>query len=1252
MPPPSISDATLGSRFWINTDFSMAARPVAANNERTVDVATVNKHNSNIFTFVNAGGDSMAKNAIGKAELFAATHTLSIDDEVHEQIRADNNYNALIGDENTKNEILDAAVEAFRAKNEGVDEAAAREVCNTAFRKLLASQEFTDRAKVTAADLNRDNGGIKLDAEGIASLKNATAGLAHMIRNGQISEKAVIFLADGNFYDAANRTDMLRLAAESAKKVKSIFIGEERVEALVTNCLIYLRDNAHLSEDRADEVAQKINTLRQLQANVINARKAATACIKTNYLLTDPTGDQKKDSKFQKNQIDEIRNSLRAFRYDLDRHFNARMGTMEKFRRWADDKFSSTVENRMTEAQMQAIEDADTAFNTLLTEIREDMGIDTEIVENEPAGNYANATDKDLTNSSKVSFRASAKAATHLSHLTNDRIRYHYSGIEKRNEESAQAIRNALGDISKNTGSRTVTLRVSADFVAKLGIPGVTKASLNAGGAIDVQAEVSVSNKDGTVSVSYSVGLKGHAGVSVKVGVDPDDDKLTDGQRSGLGAKAGADANANVRRKTTKVYANLEEFIRDTSKYSPLVNPQISDMFLRYGGAAIRGIGRVFLAGATVLGLRISRSRMDQLDYSRELRNRNVFGPLAGVFAKKRNVEMIGERKGYAFGLGAKVSAEGGIYVTENGEASSNLSGSVAIGYDYTREFGVKNKSYASFATSFSNCSANYLTTRFDNEIAAQEGVLGIGNQWAENLSGVVNGAQIGNQPDNATAIKDAINSVSELLTALEDSAIGKTDDNTEFWDSFAAKARLLAVATALLSKRAEALNVAIEGAADAKAAAKAAVDYIIPRLANPVVKVPDKIYRSRFFDVFDLGNPPTSKHTAYFEFSMEVFKKVTDDLVKTGSGSLQDLVGDSNSTGTVKAGRELVGTVVEGVGTDFMDAARDVPPIPSKFQVRYTRTNFVGSKPDKRPWMVDPSHTLDIRINSGFTLGLIVNAIARSKTKKYSGLGDEEVAKVEVLDAFKTLMKDTAKSAAEAAAVDSIIPLMDLSLGELAKKYSCFDAILGGAHSFDEKMKADHDSTTEAMKTIRFNYSADGRLTGFALIDDTEYASTLKFDPVPMVEVSVSLESKTSVGVYSVLTTPNPNKLMSCASDYIAGGNISGFKGLLANNKIGVKRLVKAGRAVPGDVPGDKYWQKDCTSMKNLMADLAIKIGELKSKGGKAAQDAAKLHTAYKEIVPRMITQPDDITDEAAIALANDFFLLAANVYNLNAIS
>ena len=490
-----INDKVLGSRFWLVNDFQPLQQNDNASNVANAPVRRQNpaanvKHDATVFSFVTNGNDGMVKSAINKAEIFAASHTLSEEERNLETVKANNNKRYLLGDEDAVNAFLDEVKGLYTSRfgEDGVN------LCTTALNKLMVTREFDERAKIAR------NKGV-LGQTGLEALKNAVLGLAHMLQEEKISENAVVILADSNIYDASNKADMLKLAADSAKKTRELFIGEKRFNALIQLCEDNLNHAENLSQEEINNIRAEIAELRTLANEAMAFRRLASSGIKTDYKFTDETGKETSDSKFQEKQIKQIRESLRAFRYDLDQLRGAHMGTMERMRRFFDNSFSYYSGTRISEQMYTQMQDADNIFNQKLrliqTRILGHAAPEPQLDANNP---YAGATDEVVLGDT-ISLEASAKAATHLSHLTNDRIRYHRSGAEKRVEANAKAIRDELGDIAESSGERTVTFRAGADFLFDLNL-GFAEAEAKAGITGKVSAQIKVNNNDGTVSVT------------------------------------------------------------------------------------------------------------------------------------------------------------------------------------------------------------------------------------------------------------------------------------------------------------------------------------------------------------------------------------------------------------------------------------------------------------------------------------------------------------------------------------------------------------------------------------------------------------------------------------------------------------------------------------------------------------------------------------------------------------------------------
>ena len=1215
-----VSDSTLGRRFWSVNDFSKLAGPNALNPANPADAKKIEENNTlspKIISFVDAGGDTMAQSAINKAQIFAANHTLNAEDLQTEADKAANNLRELVGHEAEVNSLVDEVADVFVQRNEGVTLEEAKAVCRTALDKLMATKEFDTRAHAPLPQ-NAQNGSRRLGDAGLNSLKNAMLGLAEMLSTGTISEKAVVVLADGKFYDASNRSDLLRLTADSAQKVKEIFIGEARYDALIRQCRQKLEElGNNITDAKKNAIELKIANLEQLRNEAVSQRRQAASCIKTDYSIHDDSGKVKDDSKFQKQQLDKIRDSLRAFRYDIDRARGVGMGIMEWVRRKFDNIRSNLSGPRISTVQYLQIKATDNTFNDRLKEIREELfGPQLQNHPNQPENVYDIAS-AEVGQEDLIDTDASAKAATELSHLTNDRIRYHYSGVEKLEKEHYDVIDEQLGDVAERGGERTVKLRAGIHALVNLGFL-VSNLKGKAGGSFEVQAKVKVDNASGTVNVTYSIGGKGELSGSMRLGANPE----KEGSMPGLGGKVEGKASLGLTRSVTKTYASLEEFAKTISKLNILMTPRPREVFYAWGKAALKGIGQLFVLGATVAGFRIHHTRMDQHAYSATLRNRNIFGNMSGIFLKKRNIELLGERKSVSFGGALQGKAEGGLYFDADGSLDSNLEGELSGSIDYSREISVSGKIYTSFAKSLMECSEAHLKKRFDKDAAEIDGA------WKNSLVQIERDGK-----NNQQAITKALADLHAKLTELEDSVLGDGKKDDAFWNDFANKARLLAIATALLTKRADALDEGAEGTADAKAAAKAAGEYIIPRLANPVVKIPSQIYHERFFDITEVTAPRISKTV--------VTASATYDALGSKTDALQNYIGiGDEAKGTV------VGDLLNPVANEATGIAKENIGLSGTLQLRYTRESVVSKHKDKRPWLNSGKRIFDIRLPVNMPFRFAVDIIARYAIKSKAGL--DKVDKSMWLKEFKDGLTDGLKNSAEDIAIEDVPQLLDMSLGQLAEKYPAVGKLLGGINFLKDKHAADYTFKDDTFKTLSFELDDNWRFTSFKVTDDYDTEGKAVLTPEEYVSVEFSLSSKTSYDNWKIFTKPKPTTLMKRAADYAIAGNPEGFVNFLMRSKNGVLRLMDAGVANAPNRPKDEYWQRDVGAMQRTITECTSHLDLLVNGNDAIAEQAKELRQTFTNLVASVRNPPADIEPEERIKLAARFFTAAAQIYTL----
>ena len=1227
-----INDKVLGSRFWVANDFQPLQQNDNASNVANAQLiqhrpAIKVKHDSTAFSFATNGEDAMVKSAINKAEIFAASHTLSEEERNQETAKANNNKQYLLGDDDAVQQFLDD-VNALYADKFGENGA---NFCATALNKLMVTHEFDERAKI-ARNNNRLLGG-----DGLESLKNAVLGLARMLQEGKISENAVVVLADSNIYDASNKADLLRLVADSAQKTRELFIGEKRFNALIQLCENNLHNNGHnLTPEEINTIRALIEQLKEFAKEAIACRRQASSGIKTNYKFTDDTGKVKSDSDFQEKQIKQIRESLRAFRYDLDQRRGVSMGIMERMRRSSDNTFSLFSGTRIDRQMYTQMQVADNRFNDLLKLIQlRTMGNNAPEPQLDANNPYAGTSDEVVLGDT-ISLDASAKAATHLSHLTNDRIRYHWSGAEKRVEANAKAIKKELGDIAESSGERTVTFRAGADFLFDLNL-GFAEAEAKAGGAIKVSAQIKVNNNDGTVSVTYSKGLDLHAKAGVTLGVDRD--KKGDNLKDGMGVNIGAGVNVEGQHSVTKTYANLDEFIRTASKYNLVMTPRPREVFYAWAPRLIKGLGHLFMLGATAVGLRISRSKMDQVSYSAELRNRNVFGPMSGLFLKKRNVEVLGERKGWTFQGSLNASAQAGVFYANNGGYDSNYEFGGSLGISHSREYFVKNKVYVSFAKSLKTCSDDFLKRRFNSELDNQNAILPQDDPWRTHITELVANTDVppGEHYD-ADSIAPSFAQLTTMLHELEESAAKAPRKDNAFWNQFAAKARILAVAVALLAKRAEALEGVAPQTVAAKKAAEAASRYIIPRLANPIVKLPHKIYQEKFFNVFNFGKPPMTKTVGKFNVMYDLWDgKIGDFLEKKG-------IGESTSD-------TLLGATGKTDATAVADLAKETAFQAHKVELKVTRTSPRSKTPDVRPWVNSKKTFIDVRLTAAMPLRALLEWVVRGYAKSVGGADAEHVDESKLMDEIKEALKDSLKTTGEDTLIQGIEPFMKLTLGQLLKESKGVQKFLGGLGFLKKAYNKAYAFEDDTYKTLRFTFS-NGRFVSFSMSEDYDTDSKLSIKPLPFLNIELGLSSQTSVNDYTIFRKPTANMFMDAASDYGTAGNMEGYKNFLARHKNHVVRIIQAGKENAAERPNDKFWTQDCENMQAIMRDCNTLLTNLAARQDEIGEEARNMRARFDAVVQDVKRQEDDISRNDAVNLAYRFFRTTASIYTLAAMA
>ena len=1230
MPFP-IADFSLGSRFWQVSDLGAvmdkAVDAGIAAREAVKDV----RHDASVFSFAaDATGESV-RAAINRAEIFAARHTLSQAERDQEAARAASNAADLGVDCDALAAELAAEPDALP---DGMDAGAFRENLRKAAGKLLATREFTMRAKQGA-----------LGDEGMFALKNAVRGMAQMLREGRISEDAALVLADGNFYDAENRADMLRLAADSAARVRAIFSGEEALDAIIAQCRADLA-HANLPERDAATVRAQIAALEIQRNEMVQARLALCAGIKTDCAFTDCTGAVKSDSKFQYAELDKIRDSLRAFRYDIDRCSGKGFGRMESVRRKFDNFFSGYSGPRIGADAFENLKTLDAAFNAMLAAVRAKIGGIT--LEQALAAHGA-----------KADIAADAEAATSLSHITNDRIRYHYSGVEERSRQFKKAVEAELGGIAASGGTRTVSLRVDADFIFGVDA-GLAELKARAGLDVTVSAKITVAPGGGTVDVVYTREYKGHLGAGAKLGVDPDGTGAD--AKAGMGATAKAMAGAGLVRSVKKTYASIDDFVRAMGGSTVLVQTRIRDRVLSATASAARAVGHAFVLGATVLGFREHHTSMDQLEYAESLRKKNVFGSLAGLMSSKRNAGLIGRRSSYAFVGELSGRAKGGMYFPDgegdDRKLASDKEAHAGAGLRYTRETSLETVKYKSFAKSFEGCSAQYLSARLEEELAAIRAEVPANGRlasWMDRFKARFDAATSADPRAIAEFFARSVRS----FEGHEKRAASYGSGDKAKWTAFAYRSRLIALAVAAVAARADALAVPAggEGAADiakAKAAASSAREYLLPRIANPSVAVPERIFEEKFLSAVDVKAPRRQSLTFSIEGGIDLFKAKAESIADGAGGKIGlgsgDIPADAKS---LKDAGHLAAKGVYDTGAGFVaDVARNAIQVDTRIGVSVTKEWNAGKTKDVRPWVNSSVVKVEARINPGTPLRVLIEFAARGIFKAVGGADTIEDSKL--FEEIKADLVDGMLENLEESVVENSGKILDYGIGELAKrspsfKFAMYSVLGWGKSALDFLNPVDVGRDEDTYKKITLVWT-DGRFTGLSLSEDAEYSLKAGFAPkIAPVEAGFKYSSKTSTVDYTVLRRPPASVLIARVSDLLDTGNPSALKNFLARNKAGTLRLLGCMKAnAPAPEGADARWTDDRDDFAQKAAECLGHLARMSSGPEPAAGEAKQIKRDFDAAYRAVQEDLAALDDAARLDRAQALLAAMAKTYSL----
>ena len=1207
------STSMIGSRFWqfADTRELMAKRVKVLNDNRDVDTTA---SNSGLTSFLKDGkldrSNETVRSAINRAEIFSAAHMMTDAEQATEREKANNNATSLgIDCVKFRDEIVQLAVGRMNPApaQEKVDRL--KDSIDIALRKLLVSKEVESLVQRA----NRTQEGTLPTPEYLA-LQNAVYGLSGMLLRNEISENAVLFLDESYFYDIGNTADVLKLAATTAAKVKETFIREKELQSAITFFEGKIAEAERLGDERLVKKAKDaLATLRTAVINLTNIRGQAAGGIVTEYAFSNGSGD---DGKFQREQIKRIRESLRAFRYDLDRCSGKPMGKMESVRRWFDDitlnsKLRVPEKNRIDESLYRHLQNADMAYNSALAALQDCF----------PGGNPYERMD----------VQAAANEATALSHTANDAIRYYFSGAETKESKFAENVHAEFDDIVAHGGKKQVSVELGVEAMFGVGLGALVDAKAGGGGSFKVQAQLEVPPGGGAISVTYSYQGKVSGGIKGTAGADSDR----------VQADISAMGNISLTKSSTRVYANLDDCISEMNGKSMLMGGAFYKVVFGAAKKVAKGIASIPRIGATILGFRIHKSRMNKVAYANALRKGNVFGNLDGMLLRRKNSTAFKSRSAWKIGGGAnaKASAKTSGILGADDFDETNLAFGGKVGFDISREFAVKGKAYRTFAKSIAKCSDDRVKNLFNTEVASLKQV---DRNFADQIANLL--VEVADD-QRRNQIANGIAGLMRIYEDLEGSAAGKNENDKNFWEVFATKVRLCSIAAELLVRRGGNMDAEKKDAAFLHSL-NAVKTYLSGRIENPAVRIPPAIFEKVLQKVSEVATPPVFK----VQGDLEIYTTFADGLI-------DEDVEKSTGKPDGKGFKGVAKTFGQSLQRDTLETIRDQIGFSPRVRANFAYTRPMGKKPDVRPWVNASTFTIDVKITASMPVRLLVETIARWTAKKRAAIEDE-AENERFCDEIRDDITDTILSYSLVPnAVKAAGGVLAMSVGELAAQSPSFRSFLNAAGGLPEKVNlnaANFEQEAETSKTIRFNF-LNWRVSSFSVAETFEESTTLKLGfNAGLADVGLSLAygMNTETTDYVAYTTPSVATILGAVNAQLETGNPEQLKNFLARNEKGVLRLLRAASLAQADIDAkvDGKYAADRKEMERTLNEVAEKLDKLTTLNSVLGDEAKALQQRFDAVQDMARHPAPNQTNAQRLETAREFFTVLASAYGLQA--
>ena len=610
----------------------------------------------------------------------------------------------------------------------------------------------------------------------------------------------------GRDWDMNSAEGMLETAQNAVAHIKGNIAAADVFDAF-NRAITEAVNRAVVAHPEADiqGLTQALAEFKAVLAQLKEARGELTAAVKDGSDAADP-----------RNGIAQIRKTLRAFRYELQRemgkagHAAGKMGFNEGNLRGLQNLFTFVGSKvPQTYARIVGLEDA---FAEKLTEVRNRLReIDRAVPPPAPPP--------------ELRLENVAPDVLEISHRTNDQIRDFQDA-----DTTASTIRGVVGSILETGGTRSVSFTCGAGALIGLGIPKTALAGLRLGARVRVIGDINAPGGGRPISVTYRTAL----GAEARLSATFKDGFLAD-------ASAKATGNAEIGKFITRSYPTLDDLILDADRCGLATSRTLGAAIggrVKSLGISICRLGTTFFRW---LGRKSGEVKQDNAQYLESLKARNVVDTLDGLLAKRANPIVSVERQGKTWRLGL----EGGI----EAELSKGVfKGGVDAGYSYERDYGVDAKSFAPVA-----------------RIARS----------ARNAAALAAMMRPGPDGGVATAIP-RLDEVADFQTAYDAAIVEATEAAKRSERHFASIDK---VGFANAANKIRTVLLALELAAREGRITREAADRMIARFSNPPVRFPPDIFREYLMEGSGNAKPAKIRHNFTGGVTVSFFTDWSDGL-------------------------------------------------------------------------------------------------------------------------------------------------------------------------------------------------------------------------------------------------------------------------------------------------------------------------------------------------------------------------------------